>query len=483
MNPETIQTLLRVRAFEEADPEGKTLPFSDRDNATLQALTEAGDPGRASENKKITREQWKFLARRAEILQQQEQAGKVSFFSPANAKRMAMGICCAAFVLGASSHMLGLSRSFDIVALPILVLLLWNAVVYGLIIYGWIRPAKTTTDHGMMGFWLKRLLPGNKGVPDADKASQLYRKHLLPWLRSWLTPSIVSWFHAGSACFVLGLLAAIYLRGLNREYVALWESTWLSASGVNTFIGGILSPASWISGISLPATLEDWEKLHRSNDGGVNAGSWIHLYALTLVGGIVIPRVLLAGVSALTAKRALTSPPAWNAGERYVAKLLNQSRSGEHSLIAILPFDLKHIPIVTDDYRKTMERLVRETWGQNAVACWLECVPYGEEEEVFARLWRDAVSCEGALMLLDINATPEVEVHGALIDAVVQQFASSSQGLLIVLESKGMNPAKLPTRLNLWKTFLLQRTIKPVVVCEGIATDIFPFSSFIHQPT
>lgn len=69
MNSETIQTLLRVRAMEEADPNGEKLPFSHRENATLEALTEVGDPGLASENKKITRQQWTFLARRAEILQ------------------------------------------------------------------------------------------------------------------------------------------------------------------------------------------------------------------------------------------------------------------------------------------------------------------------------------------------------------------------------------------------------------------------------
>lgn len=481
MNPETIQTLLRVRAMEEADPNGETLSFSHRDHATLEALTEVGDPGLASENKKITRQQWKFLARRAEILQQ-EKNGNVSFFSPANTKRMAIGICLVAFVLGATSHILGLSRSFDIVALPILVLLLWNAVVYALIIYGWIRPAKATREHGMMGFWLKRLLPSSKGLPDADKASQFYLTSLVPWIRSWLTPSVVSWFHAGSACFVLGLLAAIYLRGLGKEYVAEWESTWFSASGVKTLIGGILSPASWISGISLPATLEEWDHLHRSHGRGVNAGSWIHLYALTLIGGIVLPRMLLAGVSALKAKRALTSPPEWNAGEPYVARLLNQSRPSEHSRIAILPFDLKNIQMLTDDYHKTMERLVRETWGQNATACWLECVPYGDEEEVFANKWQDAKTCDGALLLLDMSATPEREVHGALIDSVAKQFAHSSQGLLIVLESKGMNPAKLPTRLDLWKKILHQRNMRPLLIHEGTATETANFSSFIHQP-
>jgi ABC-type Mn2+/Zn2+ transport system ATPase subunit len=40
MNPETIQTLLRVRAMEEADPNGEKLPFSHRDLATLESYKE-----------------------------------------------------------------------------------------------------------------------------------------------------------------------------------------------------------------------------------------------------------------------------------------------------------------------------------------------------------------------------------------------------------------------------------------------------------
>jgi hypothetical protein len=165
-----------------------------------------------------------------------------------------------------------------------------------------------------------------------------------------------------------------------------------------------------------------------------------------------------------------------------VARLLNQSRPSEHSRIAILPFDLKNNQMLTDDYHKTMERLVRETWGQNATACWLECVPYGDEEDVIANKWQDAKTCDGALLLLDMNATPEAEVHGTLIDAVAKQFADSCHGLLIVLESKGLIPAKLPTRLDLWKTFLHKRKMRPLQIHEGTATEVTSLSSFIHQP-
>ena len=40
MNPETIQPLLRARAFEEANPNGEKLPFSHRDHTTLETEEE-----------------------------------------------------------------------------------------------------------------------------------------------------------------------------------------------------------------------------------------------------------------------------------------------------------------------------------------------------------------------------------------------------------------------------------------------------------
>ena len=462
-----------VRAVEETDLKGTELSLSEREDATRQALAELGDPGRPDESKILSPRQWHFFARRAEILQGKIRNPIGSVTPSLETRKIAGGLCLLAFVMGCASHMLGLTRSFDIVALPILFLLLWNLVVYALLLYRSLRPSLLSEKAGVLDFWITRLLPGRIENSMENKSSQAYLKALTSWLKSWLSPAIVSWFHAGSACLVLGLLAAVYLRGLNREYVAVWESTWLSANGVQSFIGSILSPASWISGIPLPASVEEWNQLRRTaGSGGANAAPWIHLYAITLLGGIVVPRIVLALLSSWTAKKYRTAPPPWRSDERYVTRLLNQSNSTGECHIAVLPFDSKNTQLLRDGkFQEFMTRLIREAWGLSAIPCWLESLRYGDEEEVFAKQWHDALTCDGALVLFDMNATPEDEVHGALLAAVAKHFSAREKGLLIVLECSGMNPTKKETRLDLWKKLASTHHLTLLPVSEGVSID------------
>ena len=124
------------------------------------------------------------------------------------------------------------------------------------------------------------------GSCPANNPAEAYARAVAAWTRSWCASAVVSWFHAGSACFTLGLLGAIYFRGLFTGYLAGWESTWLDARGVSAFLEillCLLCPASRITGIPLPGSNEGWELLLRApSREGVPAGPWIHLYAVTL---------------------------------------------------------------------------------------------------------------------------------------------------------------------------------------------------------
>lgn len=124
------------------------------------------------------------------------------------------------------------------------------------------------------------------GSCPANNPAEAYARAVAAWTRSWCASAVVSWFHAGSACFTLGLLGAIYFRGLFTGYLAGWESTWLDARGVSAFLEillCLLCPASRITGIPLPGSNEGWELLLRTpSREGVPAGPWIHLYAVTL---------------------------------------------------------------------------------------------------------------------------------------------------------------------------------------------------------
>jgi hypothetical protein len=155
-----------IRAVEESDVRGEQLPFSEREDATRQALAEKGELGKAADSKKISPKQWAFLARRAEILHERLKTADDPLSPTFGTSKTVGGICLVAFGMGCASHVLGLARSFDIVALPFLLLMLWNAVVYGLILYGMIRPTKKSSikwlvSHGCVHGYRPPSFPGS----------------------------------------------------------------------------------------------------------------------------------------------------------------------------------------------------------------------------------------------------------------------------------------------------------------------------------
>lgn len=115
-------------------------------------------------------------------------------------------------------------------------------------------------------------------------------------------------WHAALLGLSLGLIAGLYGRALQKEYVIGWESTYLQAEQVQGLVDRVLAPASRLSGIAVPAvaTLR-----HGAGQAPrTPAGPWLHLLALT-VGLVALPRLalaLLAGARAYRLARALPWP-------------------------------------------------------------------------------------------------------------------------------------------------------------------------------
>jgi hypothetical protein len=485
MNPDTIQRLLLTRAAEETDSRGEQLPISEREEASRRALLVTGDPGPPTAGKKISESQWRFLVERAGFLHDRAQSMIGEIPVPFRTAKFGAGLCLVAFGTGFASHVAGLGNSFDLLALPLVLILLWNAVVYAFWFYGLITDTGADRGTGLVAHLIGKKIHALDGAQAENKARRAYVGAVTSWLRAWGTPKVASWFHAGSACFVLGLLAAIYIRGLNKEYFVAWESTWLSARGVSTVVGGLLAPASWVSGIPLPDSPDDWNQLKRvAGATGGNAGPWIHLYAITLMGWIVLPRLLLFCASSVRARRLRSKPPEWDLEEPYLRRILGQARQGGDFNVAILPFDIKNPGMIRDGvYRDAFERLVRETWGQGARPCWLECATYGDEDGIWDDTWADSVKCEGAVLLFDLHATPEDEVHGALLDAVLKHFSGDRRGVLTVVESARFNPDRLKSRLALWQELAGKRNVRMFPVDAAVERDAaLEPSSLVYPP-
>jgi GTP-binding protein EngB required for normal cell division len=177
-------------------------------------------------------------------------------------------VVATAFVLGIGTDAVGsASHTVNILAPPLLLLMLWNVTVYALIAVN----ALSKSRH----FKLPKL-----GQTEAIALAR--------------GTTVMHW---AAAVLALGALLAMYWRGLVFDYQAQWQSTFLSATSAHQIIGFVLSPAAWLGsqlgGSGLP-DLVSFELLRAPASQGENAARWIHWYAITVFLVVLLPRCLLA---------------------------------------------------------------------------------------------------------------------------------------------------------------------------------------------
>ena len=177
-------------------------------------------------------------------------------------------VVLAAFLLGIGTDAIGsASHTVNILAPPLLLLILWNVAVYALIAVNVLSKSRH--------FKLPKL--------DAAQAITLARGTTV--------------MHWAAAALALGALLAMYWRGLVFDYQAMWQSTFLSGSSAHSLVSFVLSPAAWLSSIFGGSTFPDlqtFEQLRAPASQGENAARWIHWYAVTVFWVVLLPRCLLA---------------------------------------------------------------------------------------------------------------------------------------------------------------------------------------------
>ena len=180
-------------------------------------------------------------------------------------------VVLGAFGLGIATDAIGSSHSVNLLAPPLMLLMLWNVSVYALIglnaVRGWFT------------------------APNSDKSSQTDNDIRTAKRLALARGTTV--MHCGAAAMAAGALTSMYWRGLVFDYQALWQSTFLSAASVHHIISMVLGPASWISGMPLPDA-QALAQLRYPISVGENAGRWMHWYAITVFLVVLLPRGLLA---------------------------------------------------------------------------------------------------------------------------------------------------------------------------------------------
>ena len=367
-----------VSAVEETDPDGTVLSSSDRLEATRAA---GGEEERGA-----------FLAKRAEILRVHlngEWVVPATPGVPGWAKAVLIG---GALVGGVAVDRLDGGQDINVLAFPLMGLLLWNLLLYLLMVVGCLRGGGA--GQGMLARVVEKTCRGAGG-----EVRQRFFGLWWPMAAGKEIAGLRLVLHLAAGAAALGVVGGMYWRGLATEYRAVWESTFLSAEVAGTFLGVVLWPASAISGAGVP-------EIGGAVFSREETASWIHLFAVTAGLVIVVPRVVLAGVLGIRVKRMgrrmLSYGDSW-AG--YEEGLRNQLRGGA-TVVDVVAFASE----LQNRGRSAVRGYVVARWGGGAVVEFGDVVGYGDEDAFLGKC--GSMLGGVTVVVFQLTATPEDEVQG-----------------------------------------------------------------------
>jgi Protein of unknown function (DUF2868) len=355
MRQRPLQAVLLVHAIEQCDLDGDVLSMEDRAQATREALESRPLPATEAVPQ-IDANSQRFLAVRADAL-----LARLRVRSPGVDRVLATAgrstgldraILLLGFALGVAISFAG-GRRIDIFAYPLVALVLWNLVVYIMLIVRFFtsarEPASAATASrpapvrepmarrdGFIRRWLAKLHANRvRARIDALIAQSIgFNAPLAPGLRRFA----LDWWEVGQPLFrvraqrllhlaailaALGLMAGYAIRGGPLHQAAGWGSTFFGPTSAHAALVTLYGAASGLSGISVPSAHEIQALAWTSpTAGGSPGGEWIELIALTALLYVVIPRLIAVIVTTLDLwRRALTMrvPPTFSG---YLAAVL-----------------------------------------------------------------------------------------------------------------------------------------------------------------
>jgi uncharacterized protein DUF2868 len=367
-----------------------------------------------------------------------------------------VAIAAVAFAAGVATDQIGGTHRINLLALPFFGVLAWNVAVYALLAASALRRRRGEGLHRRpLRALLAQLASHRSRAGRGRLAAALAR-----FAEDWSTISAPLYaaraariLHVGAATFAIGLLCGLYLRGLVFEYRAGWESTFLSASAVHALLALVFAPASALTGIPVPSTIEV-EAIRAPADE--NAARWLHLMAATVALVVVVPRLALALAMVLVERHRGTHVPIV-LDEPYFARLLRGFRGGSVR-VDVVPYSYT----MSAAAAAGLERLLRSAFGTNAALTIRSPIAYGGEDALAANTHVDASGY--VIALFNATATPERETHGAFLGALAAM--SGAGGTLLALidiasfrERWAAEPKRLDERRASWRALCEERRI------------------------
>ncbi|HSV45452.1 MAG TPA: DUF2868 domain-containing protein, partial [Ramlibacter sp.] len=298
MNEATARRISLAQAIETADSQHRLLGVAQRRQIDAQELREAG-PSRQPPTPADLED---FLDRRARLLlaavQESHPAVAALQQPPAWPRRLAIAAPVAALLAGLLTDRIANPHRVDLLSLPLLGIVLWNLVLYALMLGRWLLvrspgtgPAWPGLRHALDGWLAGRY---RRAPQDVRLAFALLWSRLAAGLQRLRLERVL---HLCAAGLAAGVLLSLVTRGLVVEYRVGWESTFLDAPQVHRLLRLLLAPADALLPWP-PYSVDEIARLRFGESGGApNAARWVVLHAVLLLELVVLPRLLLAGWS------------------------------------------------------------------------------------------------------------------------------------------------------------------------------------------
>ena len=473
MKEDSARQLALVRAIESADTAEALLTRDDRLYATGAALTEIES---GSDRRRRQDRDSQFLERRSALAYDRLAARYPMVVQADRRTRWPNWINwllpAAAFAFGIAANAID-GRRLSIVAFPMLGMVLWNLAVYVLLLFkSLIRLRlrnRVQQPHPVYG--LVERIAGRGRI--AASAQQPLGNALVRYLRDWTAWSapltnhrVARILHISAAAVAVGVLTGMYFRALGTEYRAGWESTLLGPQAVHSLVHFLLWPASLVTGIELPDLARIRSLQWGATGTGEHAGPWLHLYAASALLFIIVPRLILALVSAARATRLKSRFPIPGKEDFYVRRLI-RSAAGDAAVVRVIPYSF-HPP---ERARRKLERVLADVLGERTRIVVEPVIAYGTEDEWLESVDLHAQDADHLVILFNLATTPEAENHGALIAGLRRRIveAKSGAGLVVLLDESAMrerlgegSESRIETRRGAWESMLGQFHSSPL---------------------
>ena len=297
--------IILVQAVERCDAQGRLVSEIEREQIDVQAIKAARTLDEGTSDAAIA-----LLLQTRATLMLQALAGRdralASLQDRGAAERWFIAmIPVGALVLGIFTDQVANPHQVNLLSKPLLLLLLWNAVVYLLLLASLVtaRPeVRQPPRFAALREWLAGLRDWRR------RPGHLRSEVMASFLKQWHGGTVGLYgqrlarvMHLAAAAWALGVALSLFFGGVWASYGVHWESTFLSAPDVHRFLSILFKPVTavfpWAS-----FSLEEVRSLRAVGPmpAPVDAADnftgrrWVFLYTMLLAMGIVLPRLALA---------------------------------------------------------------------------------------------------------------------------------------------------------------------------------------------